>query len=145
MLRTMRPGLRWDPWREMERLESEMGSLFSGLNRPRAAKFPPMNVFAGEADVVITSEIPGIDLADIDLSLTGDTLTIKGSRKPQELGEGQAWHRRERGSGSFYRTIQLPFTVDGSKVEADYTKGILKIKLPRAEADKPRKISIKTA
>ena len=145
MLRTMRSGPGWNPWREMEKIEQEVGSLFSGLNRSRAANFPPINVFTGEDDVIVTSEIPGIDPSDVDLSVTGDVLTIKGNRKPHELAEGEKWHRRERGHGNFYRTVQLPFNVEGGKVEASYTKGVLTITLPRAEADKPRKISVKTA
>ncbi|MDT8271740.1 MAG: Hsp20/alpha crystallin family protein [Desulfomonilia bacterium] len=93
--------------------------------------------------MIITSEIPGIDPADLDLSVTGDTLTIKGIRKPLVLGEGETWHRRERGYGNFFRTVQLPYTVDGNKIDAQYTQGVLRIVLPRAEADKPRKISVK--
>ena len=142
MLRTTRSV--WNPWREMDRLEHEMGNIFSGVGRGRSVNFPPINVFSSEDDVVITSEIPGIDPADIDLSVIGDTLTIKGSRKQHELAEGQTWHRRERGTGSFYRTVTLPFNVDGTKVEADYVKGVLKVELPRAEADKPKKITVKT-
>lgn len=144
MLRTGRSGWSWDPWREMQRFEQEVGSLLTGVNRSRAASFPPINVFASEDDVIITSELPGIDPADVDLSVKGDVLTMKGNRKPQELEEGQTWHRRERGSGSFYRNVQLPFNVDSSKVEADYTRGVLKITLPRAEAEKPKKITVKT-
>jgi HSP20 family protein len=144
MLSTGRSGWRWDPWREMQRFEQEVGSLLSGVNRSRATSFPPINVFASEDDVIITSELPGIDPSDVDLSVTGDVLTIKGNRKSQELEEGQTWHRRERGAGSFYRNVQLPFNVDRSKVEADYSRGILKITLPRAEAEKPRKINVKT-
>ncbi|HHO77319.1 MAG TPA: Hsp20/alpha crystallin family protein [Deltaproteobacteria bacterium] len=144
MLRTSRSLYGWNPWREMDRLENEMGNIFSGISSGRSVKFPPINVFSSEDDVVITSEIPGIDPADIDLTVIGDALTIKGNRKPQELAEGQTWHRRERGTGSFYRSVTLPFNVDGTKVEADYVKGVLKVTLPRAEADKPKKITIKT-
>ncbi len=139
-------GWRWDPIREMENMERDLnGLLFSGLRRFRADKFPPVNVFTSENDVLITSEIPGVSLEEIDLTVTGDTLTIKGKQQKQGLIEGQTWHRRERRSGDFYRSIQLPFNVDNAKVEAEYTKGILKITLPRAEADKPKKISVKTA
>jgi len=144
MLRTTRSLSGWNPWRDIDRLEHEMGNLVSGLGRSRSVQFPPINVFSSEDDVVITSEIPGIDPNDIDLSVTGDTLTIKGNRKPRELSEGQTWHRRERGTGSFYRSVTLPFNVDSKKVEADYTKGVLKITLPRADADKPKKITVKT-
>jgi HSP20 family protein len=135
----------WDPMREMERIERNWGNLLSGLGRPRVAKFPPVNILTSEDDVVITSEIPGINPDDIDLTVTGDTLTIKGSRPQLELKEGHTWQRRERSGGDFFRTIQLPFDVDSAHVEADYTKGILRVTLPRAESEKPKKISVKTA
>lgn len=145
MARIGRIGWSWDPLREMERLERDWSDLFSGLGSPGAVKYPPINVFTGEDDVVVTSELPGVSPEDVDLTVTGDVLTLKGTRKQVELGEGQTWHRRERGYGDFYRTIQLPYNVESSKVEAKYNKGILRITLPRAEADKARKISVKTA
>jgi len=145
MLTIGRTGPGWNPWLEMERFEKEARSLRSGLSRSRLASFPPINVLTGDDKVIVTSEMPGVDPKDVDLSVNGDILTIKGSRKPQELSEGQKWHRRERGSGNFYRTVQLPFNVDNSKVNADYAKGVLSVTLQRAEADKPRKISVKTA
>jgi len=145
MLTIGRSGPRWNPWLEMERFEREASGLLSGLGRSRTAGFPPINVLTSENEVIVTSEMPGVDPADVDLSVNGDILTIKGTRKPQELSEGQKWHRRERGQGNFYRTVQLPFNVESSKVNADYAKGVLTVKLPRAEADKPRKITVKTA
>jgi len=145
MARIGRIGLSWDPLREMEQLERDWSKLFSGFGRAAAVKYPPVNVFTSEEDVVVTSELPGVNPEDVDLTITGDVLTLKGTRRRQEIGEGQTWHRRERGYGDFYRTIQLPYNVDSAKVEAKYNKGILRITLPRAEADKPRKISVKTA
>jgi HSP20 family protein len=132
----------WDPLREMEAFDRDIDRLFS---RTSSAGFPPVNVFVGEGDVIVTSEIPGIEPNDIDLSVAGEILTLKGARKPLELKEGETWHRRERGYGNFVRTVRLPYTVDGSKVEAKYENGILKVTLPRAEADKPRKISVRTS
>jgi HSP20 family protein len=142
MITIARPDWRWDPWREIDRAQRDASSFFTlPRNRPLAA-YPPLNIHTGEEDVIITTEIPGIDPADIDLTVTGDTLTIRGTRKAQEVKHGETWHRRERGSGNFYRTVQLPYNVDGNKVQADYINGVLKIELPRAEADKPRKISV---
>jgi HSP20 family protein len=142
MITITRPAWTWDPWGEVDRLQRQMGSSFT-LPRHRSVRaYPPLNIHTGEDDVVITAEIPGIDPADIDITVTGDTLTIKGTRKEQEAKKEETWHRRERGSGNFYRTVQLPYNVDGNKVQADYTKGVLKISLPRAEADKPRKITV---
>jgi HSP20 family protein len=142
MITIARPDWKWDPWREIHRAQRDVSSFFSLPRRRPLAAYPPMNIHTGEEDVIITAEIPGIDPADIDLTVTGDTLTIKGTRKAQETKPGETWHRRERGAGNFFRTVQLPYNVDGNKVQAGYVNGVLKIELPRAEADKPRKISV---
>ncbi|HWR68442.1 MAG TPA: Hsp20/alpha crystallin family protein [Desulfomonilia bacterium] len=123
-------------------MQQEVSSIFPLPKPRRVANFPPLNIHSGDEDVIITSEIPGIDPADVELTVTGDTLSIKGTRKPHEVKEGETWHRRERGSGDFFRTVQLPFNVDAGKVQAEYVNGVLRIVLPRAEADKPRKISV---
>ncbi len=145
MARIGQVGWSWDPVREMQRIERDWDNLFSGFGLPRTVKFPPVNILTSENDVIVTSEIPGVNPDEIDILITGDTLTIKGKRSETELKSGQAWQRRERSTGSFFRTIQLPFAVENQKVEADYSKGILKISLPRAESERPRKISVKTA
>jgi HSP20 family protein len=132
----------WDPFREIQGLERDVNRLFTG---ERTYGNPPVNVFVGDDDVIVTSEIPGVDPKGIDLSVTGDILTLKGERKPLDVKEAEAWHRHERGYGNFTRTVRLPYTVDGTKVEAQYDKGVLRITLPRAEADKPRKINVRTA
>jgi HSP20 family protein len=142
MVTIARPVWRWDPWREIDRMHREMTNIFTLPRRQTVMAYPHLNIHTGDDDVIITAEIPGIDPADIDLNVTGDTLAIKGTRKGYEAKKGEAWHRRERGSGNFYRSVQLPYNVDGNKVQADYIKGVLKIVLPRAEADKPRKISV---
>ena len=139
-----RVGETGDVWREMQRLQHKMDRLFTGEVLPFTGRYPAVNIWAGEDDMIVTSEIPGIEPGDIDISVTGDTLTISGSRTPDELKEGEAYHRRERAYGRFNRAVQLPFKVEANKVEARYEKGVLNIVLPRAEEDKPRKISIKT-
>ena len=131
-------------WRDMQRLQHEMDSLFTGTTPSFTGRYPAVNIWTGEDDMIVTSEMPGIELENIDISVTGDTLTISGSRNPEKLEEGQTYHRRERAYGRFNRTVHLSFKVDASKVEARYEKGVLHIMLPRAEEDKPKKISIKT-
>lgn len=136
-----------NPWQEVERIHREMNRLFSGFyESPRtrvAPSFPAMNVWTNPDSAVITAELPGVNPEDIDISVVGETLTLTGSRSPEELKEGEKYHRRERGYGKFTRTFQLPFTVEAGKVEAVFNKGVLHISLPRAEADKPKKITIK--
>jgi HSP20 family protein len=133
-----------DPLREVQRLQQEMNRVFSGLDQAGSRENPPINAWVGESDVIVTSEIPGIDPAGVELSVVGDTLTISGAREPEGVKEGENYHRQERSFGRFTRSLQLPFHVEAGKVEAKYDKGILKITLPRAEADKPRKITVKS-
>jgi HSP20 family protein len=132
-----------EPLREMQRLQGEMNRIFSVLDTPLTQEFPPLNAWVGEADVVVTAELPGIDPVKVDISIVGDTLTISGSRDAESLKEKESYHRQERSHGRFTRTLQLPFHVETNKVDAKYDRGILQITLPRAEADKPRKISVR--
>ncbi|RMF86389.1 MAG: Hsp20/alpha crystallin family protein [Nitrospirae bacterium] len=135
----------WDPWRELERLQDEVSRVFSGLSAGRTRDFPAMNVWSTDDAVVVTAEVPGIDPKDLDISVVNDTLTVRGERKPHELGDGERYHRRERGHGQFVRTIQLPFRIDADKVEAKVSKGVLVVNLPRAAEDRRRRIAVEAA
>lgn len=138
-----------NPWTELEKLQQEMNRLFEGsfANRQTqaAANFPAMNVWTNEEGVVLTAELPGVEPADIDISVMGDSLTISGNRKLSEAAQEADYHRRERRFGQFSRTFQLPFTVEADKVDAKFQKGVLQIHLPRAEAEKPKKVTVKAA
>lgn len=137
-----RIGGRMDPLHEMQRLQGEMNRIFSGLGQVNP-DVPPVNAWVGESDVIVTAEMPGMDPAAVDVSVVGDTLTISGSREAEALKEGESYHRQERNHGRFTRSLQLPFHVETGKVEAKYDRGILRITLPRAEADKPKKVLVK--
>jgi len=137
------------PWQDMERLHREVDRLFSDnftmAGGRTAPSYPAINVWTNEDGAVVTAELPGVEAEDIDISVVGDTLTLSGARQPLNLEEGDKYHRRERGYGKFNRSFQLPFIVEADKVDALFEKGILHLSLPRAEADKPRKISVKSA
>lgn len=136
-----RLGRTWDPWRELDRMQR----LFQDLTTPSFAEFPSVNLWSNGNEAVVTTEIPGIDPKTVDISVVGKALTLRGTRQPEALKEGESFHRQERWTGQFSRTIDLPFAVDAGKVEAKFSKGILTITLPRAEADKPRKITVVSA
>jgi HSP20 family protein len=129
----------------MRRLQREMDRLMDrtswGLETPSC--YPAMNAWANEDGVIITAELPGFKPQEIEISVASDTLTVSGNREPEDVGEGVTYHRRERGCGGFTRAFQLPFLVQGDEVEAEFEKGVLRITLPRAEADKPKKIAVK--
>ena len=137
-------GTAWSPWNEMRQLQREVDRLFSGTSVPFAQDFPAFNLWVNEEKAIVTAEMPGIDTATLDITVKGDVLTISGNRTPDELKEGETYHRQERGHGRFTRSIRVPFQADNTRIEATYAKGILKVELPRAEADKPKKIQIKT-
>ena len=135
-------------WREVDRLQREMNRLFEDYQPGRlrsAAGYPAMNVWASEEGLKVTAEIPGLNTDDLDISVVGQTLTVSGQRKRDELPQDARYHRQERGFGKFSRSIQLPFAVDVKQVEATFKDGALYIDLPRAEEDKPRKIAVKVA
>lgn len=135
-------------WREVDRLQKEMNRLFESYTPGRmrqAPGYPAMNLWASEDGLKVTAEMPGVSSEDLDVSVVGETLTLSGVRNPEQLPEEARYHRQERGYGKFTRSIQLPFAVDVKKVEATFKDGVLFVDLPRAEADKPRKISVKVA
>lgn len=134
-------------WQDMDQLQREMNRLFDATGTGRvfsAPSYPAINIWTNEDGQLISAEMPGVHPDDIDIDVTGDALSISGERKPDEVAENAHYHRRERSYGSFSRTIQLPFMVDTNKVEANFKNGVLMISLPRAEADKPKKITIKS-
>jgi HSP20 family protein len=143
----MRPYAGWtSPWRDMERVRHELNRMFSDLpTRSRwgaAPSYPAMNVWTDENSAVVTAELPGVNLDDIDITVEDDMLTLRGQRQPDDK-DGATYHRQERRYGSFLRTFRLPFRVDAGKVEATFSHGVLNLVLPRAEEDKPKKITVK--
>ncbi len=137
------------PWREMAQLQREMNRLFSDsffvAGNRNTPTYPAMNAWTNQDGAVITVELPGVNPEDIDISVAGETLTLTGSRQPRELQAGEKYHRRERNYGQFSRTVQLPFKVEADQVEATFARGVLSISLVRAEEDKPKKITVKSA
>lgn len=139
-----------NPWREIQRMQRDMDQImrtfppFAGSSQV-APSFPAINIWLNEDGAAVTAELPGVKSEDLDISVVGETITLTGSRQPEELKEGEKYHRRERRFGKFTRTFQLPFTVETDKVDAKFDKGILQVFLPRAEAEKPRKITVKSA
>lgn len=107
------------------------------------AGFPAVNLWQGDEAVAVTAELPGIDPADIDISVKDNVLTLSGERRAPEVPEDARWHRNERGYGKFSRAIRLPFAATDDKVEARMTNGVLRVVIGRPEEDKPRKIEIK--
>lgn len=132
---------------EMDKLRQDMGrflSSFSGDTAPAGSTgvFPLLNVSEDAEKFTVEAELPGMAAEDLDITITGKNLSIKGARKPPEPPEGARFHRRERGFPSFSRAIGLPSEVDSGKVEAKFIDGVLTLVIPKAEALKPRQITV---
>jgi HSP20 family protein len=106
--------------------------------------FPPVNVFADKDGYVVKVEVPGIAPEDVAIEAEGRTLSISGKREVPPSSDG-SFHRRERGTGQFSRSFQMPADVDTARAEASYKHGILSIRVPKKEEAKPRQISVKAA
>ena len=138
-----------DPFRELRRLQDEVGRLVQasapagglGLAAAAAGGFPAVNVYAGRDGIAVVAELPGVEAGDLEVHAHQDTLTIRGARRPPSE-DGRAYHRRERRSGAFTRTVQLPYRVDPDRVEARLEDGVLRLSLQRPEEDRPRRITI---
>lgn len=134
-------------WNEMERLRRDFDRLFEGsfpsLYRQKSRTFPAINIWSNDAEgVIVTAELPGVDPEKIDITATGDTLTLSGACESLEKPDRDQIHRQERVYREFSRDVQLPFTIDIEGVEATMNKGVLYVTLPRAEAEKPKQITI---
>jgi len=143
----------WRPFREVTRLRREMDLLWDdyfgsgrrGLQPLQAEFAPAVDVKESAEAVVVKAEVPGIDAQDINISVTGDVLTIKGDKKSEREEKEANYHLVERHYGSFSRCLKLPAAVDLDNIAAKYDKGVLTVTCPKKEAAKPKAIEIKTA
>ena len=138
------------PFEELDRMRRQMDWLTGGLSRgvlsePAAGVFPLMNITEGKDNYYVRAELPGFEADDLDISVTGDTLSISGERKLPVEDEKVRYHRREREAGRFSRIVSLPAQMDTGKVEARCMDGVLTVILPKAEAAKPKQITVKTS
>ncbi len=103
---------------------------------------PDIDIIETDNEIIVKAEIPGVDPKDIDISITDDTLTIKGEKKEEKVDKGKSYQRVERSYGSFTRTIDLPSHVKTDKVKAKGHQGILEITLPKTEKTRTKKIPV---
>ena len=134
-----------DSLSDMRRLQSEVNQLFQSAAAPAAGSFPYVNVYANADAITVIAELPGVSQEDLDLSVHRDTLSIRGERKDAGADEAKGYHRRERRTGRFVRTLSLPYAVDPDRVEAEMKNGVLRLTLNRPESDKPKRIRVKTS
>ena len=105
---------------------------------------PKLDISEGRKDIIVKAEIPGIEAKDLDISLDGRRLNIRGEKKQEQTEEEETYYRIERSCGYFNRTIELPAEADPDKVDASYKKGILKIKLRKTKSSETKRINVTT-
>lgn len=142
------PGSPWSIFDEFEPVNGFLNRIGSvgdtGVSHAwsRGRSYPLVNVWKSGDDLIIDAELPGVDPVDVDVSVNGGELTLSGKvRQPDDSGN-ESYLRRERAEGSFLRRLELPFKVESGAVKANYKNGLLRIHLPRAEEEKPRRIAI---
>lgn len=151
-----RPGrglIPWRPFSELEEVERRFENIFGRSRLPSVWRriptvemgwAPAIEVFEKEDKFVVKAELPGMTEEDIDISVVGDTLTIKGERKAEDEVKEEDYYCCERSYGSFSRSIAVPSNVDAKKIEASYDDGVLEVSLPKASEVKPKKIAVST-
>jgi HSP20 family protein len=137
--------VRWDPFRDLTALQTEVNRLFSrasGDVTDRQSWTPAVDVVETDDAIVLKAELAGMDPADINIEVQDNVLTVSGERRFQEEVKEDKYYRIERRYGSFSRSLALPPTADETKVEAKYDNGLLEITVPKAEVAKPKKITV---
>lgn len=141
--------IRWEPMREFLSVRESMDRLFDDLYSRQAGVLretgiPAVDLYQDDESVVLKAALPGIKAEDIQVSVTGDVLLLRGEVKREEETKGVNYHISERSYGSFSRSIPLPAPVIAEQARAEFENGILTLRLPKAEEIKPKTITVKT-
>ena len=144
--------IRWDPFDDLASLRESMDKLFEEFFTRRPDRIrapvvwqPAIEAYETDGDVVVRAELPGIDPKQVEISVTEDTLTVKGEARTEQEEKKRNYYRRELRYGSFVRSIALPSGVQGDKASASYKNGILEIKVPKSERAKPKTVKVEVA
>ena len=137
---------RWDPFEELSTLRGRMDRLFSRMNVPEEAPMagwaPLSDILETKDELVIKTELPGIDEKNVLVEIESGVLTITGEREVEKETEEKDYRRMERSYGKFFRAFTLPPNVDPEKIDAKFDKGLLEVHVPKKESAKPRTIKV---
>lgn len=140
--------VRWEPFRELATLQTEMSRLMNGLfegnGRSTQNWVPPVDVFETEDALVYSFDLPGIPESAIDIELHDDTLTVSAQREQSQERSADGFYRVERRFGTFSRTLGVPQGIAPDAVKAELKDGVLEVRVPKPESSKPRRIRIGT-
>lgn len=135
-LREMRDLLRWDPFRDLSRWRSPSAEIEFA---------PAFDARETDKSYVFTADLPGVREEDLNISVSGDHLTVSGKREAEEEKREENYYLYERSYGSFSRSFALPQAIDSDKIEADLKDGVLRIEVPKSPGATPKKISVKSS
>lgn len=143
--------IRWDPGREIVSLRDAMDRLFNdAFTRPWSltsgglrAGLPPVDMWQDDNSVFIKASLPGLKANDVQISITGDMLTLRGEYKQDEERKDESYHMREHAFGSFERSLLLPAPVEADQAKAEFEDGVLTITLPKSAQARPKTITVK--
>jgi HSP20 family protein len=143
--------VRWEPFRELSSLQSEMNRLFNtafenqGSGPSTARRWTPaMDLLETDDEFVLRADLPGLSESDVSIELEDNVLTLSGERRTEHEDKREGFYRMERAFGAFSRSLTLPKGVDPEGVNAAFDRGVLEVRIPKPEQRKPRKISIST-
>lgn len=141
--------VKWTPFGDLSTFRREMDRLFDRfvgemprLDLPGMGWTPHLDVTETKESLVIKAELPGLDVKDLDIHISGNTLTLKGEKRQTKEEKDEHHHLVERSYGAFTRTVELPATVAADKVKAVFKNGVLTIALPKTEEAKQKSIAI---
>jgi HSP20 family protein len=143
-----RPGREVSPWRKLREIEDEMDSILGRfLGREPSVSgermwAPAVDVKETKSDVIVKAELPEVSAKDVEITVDGNVLTIKGERKSEEKKEEEGYYYSERSYGSFMRSLTLPKEVDEAKTKASYKEGVLTITMPKKKEEKAKQIKV---
>jgi len=143
--------IKWSPLRELTTLQERMNKMmedpflkfpFQFGETEKVDWVPAVDILEKDQAIVLKAELPDMELKDIDITLDGNTLQIKGTRRRDDEVKEESYHRTERVYGTFSRYFTLPETVDLEKIDATYDKGVLRVTLAKKEVVQPKKIKV---
>jgi HSP20 family protein len=140
----------WSPFRELDRFRRDFDDLFDRflggrLSRQSPGHGPALESYVESGKLVVRADLPGIDPKDVEITATGDQLTIRGKREQQSEEKGRDFIHREVVYGSFERVMKLPGGVNPDAIKASYNNGVLELSVPLPEQSRTRKVPIQSA
>jgi HSP20 family protein len=138
--------VRWEPFRDLLALQDRLNRGFDAARQPGEEQLgtwaPAVDIYETEKEIVLKADLPGMNLADVDISLNNSVLTVRGERRFEKEVKEDNYHRVERAYGNFVRTFTLPNTVNAEQIEASYDAGVLRITMPKREEARPKQIKV---